>query len=56
MSVNPKIQVFLDQFNAISKVPMSDLIHGFANFTGFVPEAKAALLKGARSLRESFER
>ncbi|MTW84757.1 alpha/beta hydrolase fold domain-containing protein [Virgibacillus dakarensis] len=31
-----------------------DLIHGFANFAGFVPEAKDALEDGARSLRNAF--
>lgn len=33
-----------------------DPIHRFSNFTGFPSEAKVALLEGARSLRESFER
>lgn len=32
-----------------------DLIHGFANFIGFVPEAKQALEDGAASLRAAFE-
>ncbi|WP_106496732.1 alpha/beta hydrolase [Lentibacillus sp. Marseille-P4043] len=31
-----------------------DLIHGFANFAGFVPEAKDALEDGARSLEKAF--
>lgn len=31
-----------------------DMIHGFANFIGFVPEAKQALKDGAKSLKKSF--
>lgn len=32
-----------------------DLIHGFANFIGFVPEAKQALEDGTVSLKKAFE-
>ena len=32
-----------------------DLIHGFANFIGFVPEAADALKDGAESLKRAFE-
>ncbi|TLS35335.1 alpha/beta hydrolase [Pseudalkalibacillus caeni] len=32
-----------------------DLIHGFANFVGFVPEAKEAVEEGIRHLKKSFE-
>ncbi|TWT01538.1 alpha/beta hydrolase [Planomicrobium sp. CPCC 101079] len=32
----------------------ADLIHGFANFSGFVPEARQAVADGAEELKKSF--
>jgi acetyl esterase len=34
----------------------SDLIHGFANFSSFVPEAREAVAEGARELKKAFDK